>query len=65
MNQVRRIAQQDPALVKCLPDEAEIPLGEVANAAVDQLGAPARGSVSEVEGFEQERSIAARCGVNR
>ena len=58
MDQMGRVPQQHTALVECLTDERDISLGQVADPAVDQFGAPARGAVSEVGAFEQDRAVA-------
>jgi hypothetical protein len=61
MNEMRGVSKQNSALVQGLAHKRDVALGQVAHASVDELGAPARGSVSEVERLEQQRSISA-CG---
>ena len=50
--------------MECLAYQGDVPLGQVANPAMDQLGAAARGPLGEIARLEQERAIAARRGVH-
>ena len=65
VDEMRRIAQQQPALAQRLAHEAHVALLEITKAAVDELGAAAGCSFCEVALFEQCRAIAARGGVHR
>ena len=58
------VPQQDTSLMQSFADQGDVPLGEVAHSAVDQLGASAGSPVREVTCFDQERSITARCRVD-
>ena len=63
-DEVRRGAgEEDLALAGALVGDADRALGEVAQAAVDELGAPAAGAPGEVLALEQRNRQAARRGV--
>ena len=64
VHQVRSIPQQHPTLLERLAYQGDVSLGQVAHAAVNQLGAAARGSLGEVAGFEQQSPIAPRRRVD-
>ncbi len=63
--QVRSVPQEHAALLERLAYQGDVSLGQVAHSTVNQLGAAARGSVGEVAGFEEQRPIAPRRGVER
>ena len=48
-----------------LANEGKIPLGEIADSAMDQLGAPARGAVGEVMRLQQRGAIPSRRRIDR
>ena len=66
MDQVRGgDLHQDPALDGTLVGHVELALGEVAQAAVDQLGAPPAGAEGDVVGVDGDHVEAAAGGVER
>ena len=65
MHEMRRIALEQAALVERFADEAEIPLREVAHAAVDELGRARGGPLRKVRALQQQRAIAARHRIDR
>jgi hypothetical protein len=65
MHQMRSVAQHDRALVEGLVDEVDLSAGQVADAAVDQLGGAAGGGLGEVTGFDEGGAVAAGRGVYR
>ena len=60
---MRRVAAQPLALVERLVDEADVALLEVAQAAVDELGALRRRAAGEVVGLDEGRAQAPGGGV--
>ena len=57
-HQVRRVAQQQAPLVKRLAHQRNVALGQVAHAAVHQLGAAAAGALGVINLLEQQRFVA-------
>jgi hypothetical protein len=65
-DEVRRdVAHQDGALACGLPGQAPLAVGEVAQAAVDELGAPAARALGEVAALDQRDRQAPAGGVER
>ena len=64
MNQMWRVLQQQSSFMKCFANQVDVPLREIANPAVDQLGAATRGPLRKVARLEQECAVATRRGVN-
>src|SRR5208283_818354 len=64
MDQMGCVLEQESSFMECLAYQGDVPLGQVANSAMDQLGAAARGPLGEIARLEQERAIAARRGVH-
>ena len=63
LDEVRRVAAQPLALVERLVDEADVALLQVAQAAVDELGALRRRAAGEVVALDERRAQAPRGGV--
>ena len=63
MDEMRCVLEQESSFMECLAYQGDVPLGQVANPAMDQLGAVARGPMGEIRRLEQESAIARR-GVN-
>ena len=61
---VRRVAQQGGTLGQCLAHQLDVALRQIANAAVDQLGATARGAACKVAAVDQRHAQAALRGIN-
>ena len=60
---LRRAGHEDVPFAGRLPGEADLEIAQIAEPAVDQLGAPAAGTVGEVVGFEQGDAQSATGGV--
>jgi len=58
-------AQEHVALARALHGDADGPLGEVAQPAVDEFGAPAAGAPGQVAPLDERGAQAARGGVER
>ena len=63
LGEVRGVVEQDLSFMKRLADERHVALREVPHAAVDELRRPARRSLGEVFGFNEQRGEAAGGGV--
>ena len=64
MDQVRGVLQEQATLLQRFHYERDIALLQVAHAAVDQLGAAARGALAKIALFQQEYVVIAGGGVN-
>src|SRR5207244_11530402 len=62
---VARVAQQPSALFQRFHDERDVPLFEVAHAAMDKLRTAAGCPFAEVALLQQQDVVAAGCGVDR
>lgn len=62
-DEVGGILAEEPAFFEGLHDEGDVALFEVANAPVDEFGAPAGGAFSEVVLFEEEGGVASGGGI--
>ena len=62
-DEVGGILAEEPAFFEGLHDEGDVALFEVANASVDEFGAPAGGAFSEVVLFEEEGGVASGGGI--
>ena len=65
MHEVRRILAEQTALAESLANEPHPRLLEIAETAVDQLGAAAGGALAEVVLFQEHDAIAARSRIDR
>src|SRR6185312_6044892 len=65
MDQMRGVAEQDASLFEGLHDEWYVALFEVADAAVNQLGAAAGCALAEVALLQQQDAITARGPIER
>ena len=64
VDQVRGVLEQQRTLVKCLANEWDIALCQISDSAMNELGAAAGGSVSEVARFEEQGAVAAGGGID-
>jgi hypothetical protein len=64
MNKMGRVLVQQSAFPKRLKNQRDVSLLEIADAAVNELRAPTGCSLRKVGGLEQERLVAAGCGVD-
>ena len=64
MDEVRRVLAEPAALVQGLAHERDVALFEIANAAVDELGAAARRALAEVVLLEQRDAVTASRSVD-
>ncbi len=62
---MRGVAQQPPALAQGLEHQRDVPPLEIADAAVDQLGAAAGGPLGEVVPLDQRRPVPPRRRLDR
>ncbi len=60
LGKVRGIAEQQAPLVKCVSDQGNVTLGQVANSSMNQLRASAGCSLAEIVLFKKDRAIASR-----
>ena len=65
LHQVRGVADEEAALVQGFEDQGDIPLLQVAHAAVDEFGAAAGGAAGKVLPFEEEGAVAATRRLHR
>ena len=65
VDQMGGVLDQQAPLAECLANQGNVPLGKVAHAAVDQLGAAAGRALGEIVSLEERRAIAPRGGIDR
>src|SRR4029453_2441063 len=58
------VAEEEPALLESVEDEGDVPLLQVAHAAVDELGGPAGRALAEVVLLEEHDGVATRRRVH-
>src|SRR4029079_19342913 len=64
VNEVRRIPPQPAAFAKCFQDKADMPLTQVSDTAMNELGTAARCAAAKIAPFEQQDRIAPRRGID-
>src|SRR5947209_1934335 len=62
---VRGVPPQPAALLECIENKLNVPLPQVAHAAVDELGTPARRAAAEVAALGEQNRVPPAGGIDR
>ena len=64
MDEMRGVSMEQAALAQGFQNQGNIALFEIADTAVDEFGAAARGALRKVVGFKKDGAQAARGGIH-